>query len=526
MFLDEGVLNGVCAAAPLPITTATSAPAGASPPSAAVECPEQVKRLGVVFVCGSWSVQACRMVTGLLRDRYGTRVTVLGVMLLVAVGIVLLGLAPPNSLALLSIGYFLLGVGAGVQLCMQSVAMLFGKYQGTVSAALSGGFTASAAVPLIIAESIRALVDDSNSYRHARLVVMLGYAGLVILSAGSALWLMPRGGDFNEVLAVLKGSGGGGDSRGGGRSSRDEDGMEDGDCTWDAHARAGAETTKSVGDVAEVQVVAVKGGMEGAEEGGETCAAADASKPPPLRKVSVAAAPNRATHEGKTARAQLMSLDFIFLASWFTVMLLPNNFFIISIGDQLEDMGDDDRSMTTGFALVWVLSTLVAPIAGLSADFIGRGATMTFSMGCYVASFALLGVGGGGSGDNRFGGVSLNAQWITFVTFNVGRLWLFSMYFVSVGRLFGFAHYGTLAGVGLLMSAFATPLAVPMLRHGVDNGWAQSNAACVAISAACVCFTAGWTWRREAREHQARTEAKAGQAQAREKDAEVGLMFP
>jgi hypothetical protein len=37
-------------------------------------------------------------------------------------------------LALFSVGYFLLGVGAGVQLCMQSVATLFGKYQGTASA--------------------------------------------------------------------------------------------------------------------------------------------------------------------------------------------------------------------------------------------------------------------------------------------------------------------------------------------------------------------------------------------------------
>ena len=38
------------------------------------------------------------------------------------------------------------------------------------------------------------------------------------------------------------------------------------------------------------------------------------------------------------------------------------------------------------------------------------------------------------------------AQWLNFVCFNVGRLWVFSMYFVSVGRLFGFRHYGTPAG--------------------------------------------------------------------------------
>ena len=40
--------------------------AGAGAVGAAVddECPEQAKALGIIFSCGSWSVQACRMVTG------------------------------------------------------------------------------------------------------------------------------------------------------------------------------------------------------------------------------------------------------------------------------------------------------------------------------------------------------------------------------------------------------------------------------------------------------------------------------
>ena len=35
---------------------------------------EPGEELGLIFACGAWSVQACRMVTGLVRDRYGTRV--------------------------------------------------------------------------------------------------------------------------------------------------------------------------------------------------------------------------------------------------------------------------------------------------------------------------------------------------------------------------------------------------------------------------------------------------------------------
>ena len=66
----------------------------------------------------------------------------------------------------------MLGIGAGVQLCMQSVSKLFGKYQGTAASALSGGFTLSAAVPLIIGDAISALAGAA-SYRDARLYVML-----------------------------------------------------------------------------------------------------------------------------------------------------------------------------------------------------------------------------------------------------------------------------------------------------------------------------------------------------------------
>jgi hypothetical protein len=53
---------------------------------------------------------------------------------------------------------------------------LFEKYQGTVYAALSGAFTASAAVPLIITETIRADVTAGDSPRDARRMVKMVYS--------------------------------------------------------------------------------------------------------------------------------------------------------------------------------------------------------------------------------------------------------------------------------------------------------------------------------------------------------------
>ena len=60
------------------------------------------------------------MATGILRDRYGTRYTVIGVMMMVAVGIVLLGVAGPNDLVVFAIGYFLIGGGGGLTLASPS----------------------------------------------------------------------------------------------------------------------------------------------------------------------------------------------------------------------------------------------------------------------------------------------------------------------------------------------------------------------------------------------------------------------
>ena len=437
VFIAEGVLSEGCDAN-----------------SADVECPSQAKELGLIFACGAWSVQACRMVTGLVRDRYGTRVCVVGVMLTVAVGIVLLAVSPPQSLAMFCVGYFLLGIGAGVQLCMQSISMLFGEYQGAASATLSGAFTLSAVIPLACAEAIKSVASDddggtASSYADARGGVLSAWCVTVVVFAASAMWLMPRGGEFRESVRYLVGERGGDENN---EKTKDDDDKDDKEDRDDEPPRV-----------------------------------------PPANAPKAANGTRRAPHEGKSAREQLVSLDFILLAAWFTVMLLPTNYFIISVGDQLEGMGDDDGEITRGFQLVWVVSTVLSPIAGYSADVVGRGSTMTFAMGCYAASFAMLGFGG----DGQRGGLSLEAQWLNFVCFNVGRLWVFSMYFVSVGRLFGFRHYGTLAGAGLLLSAMSTPLAVPMHRSGVDGNFGESNLASAMICLGLTPYTVGWAWRRE-----------------------------
>ena len=221
----------------------------------------------------------------------------------------------------------------------------------------------------------------------------------------------------------------------------------------------------------------------------------DGDDEPPRVPANAAKAANehrRAPHEGKSAREQLVSLDFILLAAWFTVMFLPTNYFIISVGDQLEGMGDDDGEMTRGFQLVWVISTVLSPIAGYSADVVGRGSTMTFAMGCYVASFAMLGFGGDGE---QLVALSPVAQLRL-----LQRGAAVGVQHVLRVRGGGSSASGTTArrrARGCCSAPMSTPLAVPMHQSGVDGGFGESNLASAMICLGLTPYTMGWAWRRE-----------------------------
>lgn len=278
-------------------------------------CKDQEQALGVIFAAGSWAVQGCRLAFGLIRDKYGTRSTASTCLLIVSAGAVLFAVAKDDNLPLLALGFFLMGSGSGVQLCVQGVGSLFGKSSGMATSVLSGSFTASAAVLLLCSAAM-----DLGASRRA---TFLCYGALVFLSTALAWVWLPKTNDFNEI------------------------------------ADAAPATDHGVADKGEKQ------------KSRTLDAGAHAPPTPP------------------TLRDQLLSLDFALLVCWFTAMLIPIQYWVISIGNHLESYGDDG-SMARWSTAIWTVSSLGSPISGALCDRYGVGFTIALSLSLVAVAFGIL----------------------------------------------------------------------------------------------------------------------------------------
>mmetsp|Transcript_26655 Transcript_26655/g.73314 ORF Transcript_26655/g.73314 Transcript_26655/m.73314 type:complete len:115 (+) Transcript_26655:499-843(+) len=59
--------------------------------------------------------------------------------------------------------------------------------------------------------------------------------------------------------------------------------------------------------------------------------------------------------------------------------------------------------------------------------------------------------------------ISLNAHMVGFAIYGIGRIEVFGMFFLNCGKRFGYANYGTLAGLGLFISAMVSCLQYPLI---------------------------------------------------------------
>jgi len=105
--------------------------------------------LGAIYTVGAWSTQGGRFFIGLARDRFGTRWMVAACIFFVTFGSLGVAWSDPSNAVTLGISMSFMGLGSGVQLCLQPVAGLFPKTTGTVLASLSGAFQVSGLSPPI-----------------------------------------------------------------------------------------------------------------------------------------------------------------------------------------------------------------------------------------------------------------------------------------------------------------------------------------------------------------------------------------
>ena len=430
-------------------------------------------QLGAVFTCGAWSVQGGRFLVGIARDAHGTRVTVCVCLSFVALGSLLIASCASDDLASMCFGMFFLGLGSGAQLCVQPVAGLFPEATSTAMASLSGAFQLSGLVFLACSIVSAAGAGRFGAYvGHAVFVAALGIASLKVL---------PRGISFeaetvrDEAMArVVRETP---PAEASPRATPEEASGKSRDVDIDLGATDGV-----------VDVVAVVGEHERDARGDATTtegtsSGADLSIRKPIRR------PELPKHFGSSRKDSLSCDEFVCLVVWFSVMVTPSQYYVLSIGYQLEQKGDTDGSFSRAFTLLYGFSAPLAPLAGICADTVGVAFAQFLAVFLSLVGYCALFF------------ESLEAQYFGMASYSAGRMFLFATFFANIGRRFGYEHYGALVGVGMLASAAVSTLQYPMFQwalRGEDQVTAV-NVACACCAAACVPYCA-WLGARERQE--------------------------
>jgi len=169
---------------------------------------------------------------------------------------------------------------------------------------------------------------------------------------------------------------------------------------------------------------------------------------------------------GTTKSGQLQSTEYAALLLWFSIAVTPAQFYVLSIGYQLEFRGDDEGTYMRIFLLIYALGFLVSPLFGMLADKFGMGVSHGLS-----ASFLAL----------ALGFLALPYDWpidlqiAGFIFYSVGRLSVWGMFFSNIGRRFGYENFGLLAGSGLLVSAVVSVLQYPLYTLAINGNLRSVN---------------------------------------------------
>ena len=189
---------------------------------------------------------------------------------------------------------------------------------------------------------------------------------------------------------------------------------------------------------------------------------------------------------GTTKMEQLLSKEYILLILWFTASCCPMQFYVMSIGYQLEQRGDSGV-YTSVFVLVYGLVSIFAFVGGMLADRCGVGMAQGCATTMTAISFSILLLR------------NLEIQAFGMVLYGFGRLFTYAMYFSNIGRRFGYKHYGILAGLGLFISAIVASVIQNLMFSlciNSDEGMAQANIISITILVSSIPYTC-WISARE-----------------------------
>ena len=342
--------------------------------------------MGAIFTAGSWSAQGGRFAAGLARDRYGTRRVACAALAAARCGSV--GLAVADTACGLAVALFVSSLGAGVQLVTQPVARLFPpRHTNAVLSSLSGAFQISGLVFL-------ALAQWGPERRGAAFGV---YAGMVAGLLVVAWFLLPPGPSFvldddNEDNK---------DKRAKPTARRSETRLSAEEDRTDSELNHPLEA----GDVNPPSAISNSCGSDNNDDDDKPGDTASSNS-------------NNHDHDRPTKMEQLLSVEYLLLLAWFSILLIPLQYYVGSLGFQLEAKGDDDGFYAGLFAICYAASAVVAPAGGWVSDRLGLGLAQGLSTVAVAGSLFVL-------GSDR---IPLRGQIAGLVLYSVGRMFVFSMY--------------------------------------------------------------------------------------------------
>jgi len=439
------------------------------------------KQFGFIFTIGSWSTQGGRFFIGILRDRYGTkRMTCLSLIFLM-IGLFGVGLCNPNQLVVLSISLLLIGLGSGAQLCLQPVAVLFPNNVGIVLSTLSGAFQISGLIFLILANNAR------------KFSFLVFAASILFLTIVSAI-ILPKSNSFSlQSISEAEAS--------------DDDNDDD-----KKHEQNEAQHI-----IVNDNLIESPKKDDQLERGESSCSIPSGKTNKNEQPTLIVEKERFPTEEEEnineiedtndvdnnitnseidddddnkklpTAFEQMNTAEYILLCMWFSISIVPLQYYVGIIGYQLEEMGDDTGLYTDIFAYTYAGAAITSPIAGYIADKFGLGVAQGLSTLLVATSFFFLAASAS---------ISLNVQTIGITLYGIGRMFIFGLYFTNCGKRFGYSNYGTLAGLGLLTSAICSLLQYVLISWTVNGYGAMVNTVLGAILIAQAPYF-GWLYRRE-----------------------------